>query len=109
MITTVEAVIDEQGNVTLLERVRPVGARRALVTILEETSKPYGDARAVQLAQSAFASGSLRVTSYVRPGKRFTASGDLITGEVGVLTPEAPTGVVDAVVNLLRGNARQQP
>jgi hypothetical protein len=36
MIRTVEAVIDEQGNVRLLEPVRPNGARRALVTILDE-------------------------------------------------------------------------
>ena len=36
MIRTVEAVIDEEGNVRLLERVRPPTARRALVTILEE-------------------------------------------------------------------------
>ncbi len=37
MIKTVEAIIDEQGNVRLLERVRPAGARRALVTILDES------------------------------------------------------------------------
>jgi hypothetical protein len=36
MIRTVEAIIDEQGNVSLLESVRPPSARRALVTILEE-------------------------------------------------------------------------
>jgi hypothetical protein len=36
MIKTVEAVIDEHGNVRLLERVRPDGIRRALVTILDE-------------------------------------------------------------------------
>ena len=36
MIRTVEAVIDEQGNVRLLEPVRPGQARRALVTILDE-------------------------------------------------------------------------
>jgi hypothetical protein len=36
MIKTVEAVIDERGNVRLLEPVRPGGVRRALVTILEE-------------------------------------------------------------------------
>jgi hypothetical protein len=36
MIKTVEAVIDEQGNVRLLEPVRPRVARRTLVTILEE-------------------------------------------------------------------------
>lgn len=37
MIQTVEAVIDEQGIVRLLELIRLPGARRALVTILEES------------------------------------------------------------------------
>jgi hypothetical protein len=36
MIRTVEAVIDEKGEVHLLKRVRLPAARRALVTILEE-------------------------------------------------------------------------
>ena len=36
MIRTVEAIIDEQGNVRLLEPVHPSTVRRALVTILEE-------------------------------------------------------------------------
>jgi hypothetical protein len=42
MIQTVEAVIDEDGKVHLLEPVRLTEARRALVTILEED--PSGDA-----------------------------------------------------------------
>ena len=36
MIKTVEAVIDEQGTVRLLEPVSPGVRRRALVTILDE-------------------------------------------------------------------------
>ena len=36
MIRTIEAVIDEQGNVRLLEPVQLSSARRALLTILEE-------------------------------------------------------------------------
>jgi hypothetical protein len=36
MIRTVEAVIDEHGNVRLLEPVQLPPGRRALVTILEE-------------------------------------------------------------------------
>jgi len=36
MIRTVEAVIDEQGNLRLLEPVHLPSARRALVTILED-------------------------------------------------------------------------
>ena len=35
-IRTVEAVIDEQGHVTLLEPIAPGPKRRALVTILNE-------------------------------------------------------------------------
>jgi hypothetical protein len=36
MLRTVEAVIDAQGQVHLLEPVSLTGSRRALVTILEE-------------------------------------------------------------------------
>jgi mRNA interferase MazF len=66
------------------------------------TSKPYGDSAAVVLDDTAFASGSLRVTSYARPGKLFTASSELMTRQVGLLTPEARTRIVDAVVALMR-------
>jgi hypothetical protein len=40
MIKTVEAVIDEQGRVRLLEPVSVPRTRRALVTILEEEPAP---------------------------------------------------------------------
>ena len=36
MIRTVEAIIDEQGHIRLLEAVRINGQHRALVTILDE-------------------------------------------------------------------------
>ena len=36
MLRTVEAVIDAQGQVHLLEPISLTGSRRALVTILEE-------------------------------------------------------------------------
>jgi len=54
MIKTVEAVIDEHGNVTLLEPIRPRGVRRALVTILEE-SPTEGTAECAVLTESALA------------------------------------------------------
>jgi hypothetical protein len=40
MLKTIEAVIDEQGNVHLLEPIRLSVARRALVTILEVEPLP---------------------------------------------------------------------
>lgn len=36
MLKTVEAVIEKDGHVRLLEEVRLTGAKRALVTILDE-------------------------------------------------------------------------
>ena len=39
MIRTVEAIIDEQGHIHLLEKVTLPESRRALVTILEDAPK----------------------------------------------------------------------
>ena len=36
MIRTIEAIVDEQGNVRLLDSIHLPTARRALVTILDE-------------------------------------------------------------------------
>ena len=47
MMRTVEAVIDEQGNVRLLEPVHPGQARRALVIILDERPKALAPESAV--------------------------------------------------------------
>ncbi len=54
MIRTVEAIIDEQGTVRLLESVDLPNARRALVTILEEEPSSYVSEAAL-LRQAALA------------------------------------------------------
>lgn len=73
--------------------------------LCQVTSNPYGDPAAVLLSDVDFASGSLRLTSYARPGKLFTARCDLMSRTIGVLTAEARLRVIDAVVSLLRGSA----
>jgi hypothetical protein len=60
MIRTVEAVIDEQGNVRLLEAVRLPAVRRALVTILEDEPPA-----AVQ--ETALLSEAARAADWNRP------------------------------------------
>jgi hypothetical protein len=60
MIRTVEAVIDENGNVRLLEPVHPPTLRRALVTILEE--RP-----ASRIAESALLSEAALAEDWNRP------------------------------------------
>jgi mRNA interferase MazF len=66
------------------------------------TSNPYGDERAIVLKESDFHKGSLRVTSYARPGKLFTASTNLIAGEIGNLKPEIFQKLIEAIIELLR-------
>jgi mRNA interferase MazF len=66
------------------------------------TSNPYADPRAVELTDADFDTGSLRVTSYARPGKLFTASSSLMVSEVGNLSPATLQSIVQAVVDLLR-------
>jgi hypothetical protein len=43
MIRTIEAVIDENGQVRLLESINLPAARRALVTILEEPATNFSE------------------------------------------------------------------
>ena len=66
------------------------------------TSNPYADPRAVELADADFDTGSLRVTSYARPGKSFTASSSLMVSQVGSLSQATLQTIVQAVVDLLR-------
>jgi mRNA interferase MazF len=74
--------------------------------LCQVTSNPYGDARAIALDDDSFATGSLRVASYLRPGKLFTAHRQLIVAQVGTLRAEVFNHVVEAVIDLLRSSRR---
>src|SRR6266849_1405939 len=65
------------------------------------TSNPYGDTQAIALDAESFATGALRVVSYARPGKLFTAHQNLIVAQVGTLKAEPFTQIVEAVVAIL--------
>ena len=66
------------------------------------TSNPYADPRAVELTDTDFDTGSLRVTSYARPGKLFTASSSLMVSEAGNLSQATLQSIVQRVIDLLR-------
>lgn len=66
------------------------------------TSNPYGDSRSIALVDDAFQRGSLRVVSYVRPGKLFTANVSLLLSEAGVLKADKLKQVVSVVVEILQ-------
>ena len=177
MIRTLEATIDEQGVVHLLEPIALAQTRRAFVTILEEpplrvnehvnetallseaalaedwkptgggrgmvtpsvgavvlvpfpfsdlsesrlrpavvlakagrgdwmlcqiTSNAYADTLAEEITDSDFVTGSLRVISYARPGKVFTANQSLLVSHLGVLNDAAFKRVAQAVIRILQ-------
>lgn len=77
-------------------------AGRGDLVLCQVTSVAYGDVRAIELAQTDFATGSLQRASYARPGRLFTASKDLIVRRVGTLTIAALSRVVEGAVHLLR-------
>lgn len=76
-------------------------AERGDWVLCQVTSKPYADPNAVELTNADFATGSLNLTSYARPGKLFTANERLMMSQVGELKPATLKKVIDAVVALL--------
>ena len=59
MMKTVEAVIDEQGNVKILQPVSLQGTRRALVIVLDEP--------ALAVAETALLSEAALAEDWMRP------------------------------------------
>ncbi len=67
------------------------------------TSKQYIDQKAVEISDQDYQTGSLRVTSFARPGKLFTANNSLIISEVGKLKENILGSIITAVIEILRG------
>jgi mRNA interferase MazF len=70
------------------------------------TSNSYGDANAIELRDKDFQAGALRVISYARPGKLFTANDSLIVAQVGSLEAEAFKRIIEAVIDILQSNLK---
>jgi len=70
--------------------------------VCQITSNPFGDTRSLVLSTSDFAAGALQHTSYVRPGKIFTAHESLIATVVGTLKPDVFRVVRSAVIGIIQ-------
>jgi mRNA interferase MazF len=66
------------------------------------TSKSYGDPLAIPLDAADFAHGSLRLASYARPGKLFTAHTSLVAGQAGELRSAKFSAVRAAIVKMIQ-------
>jgi mRNA interferase MazF len=71
------------------------------------TSNPYSDPYVVGIADEDFIAGSLRLVSYARPGKLFTANQSLVVSQIGNLKKESFRKVLDAVVSLLQSSVER--
>ncbi len=70
------------------------------------TSKPYQDHQAFLLNDDSFETGSLKITSYVRPGKLFTANNNLMTKEIGKLKDDVFKDIIETIIKILRSGIR---
>lgn len=77
--------------------------------LVQITSKAYADDSAVPLREVDFASGTLSIDSFARPGKLFTAHQSLLAAEAGRLRVDAIAKVVGAVVRLIRPKQVESP
>ena len=80
-------------------------AERGDWILCQVTSKPYADARAVELTDDDFEQGSLRLVSYARPAKLFTAHESLFISQAGVLSAGSLRRITNEVVSVIQRNA----
>jgi len=73
--------------------------------LCQVTSRPYGDTRALELRDTDFVVGGMRVSSFARPAKLFTAHQSLFVTEVGKLNRQATDRILAAVTRLIQPNA----
>lgn len=76
--------------------------------LCQVTSNPYGDPAAISITDDCFAQGSLRITSFARPGKLFTASAGLMLDEVGVLRGNVAGQIIAAIIKMLQQGVEQR-
>ena len=70
--------------------------------LCQVTSNSYADVKAVKFDQMDFSQGSLKITSYARPSKLFTASSSLIHATVGALTPAPLQRLRSAIIAMVQ-------
>ncbi|MFA4819411.1 MAG: type II toxin-antitoxin system PemK/MazF family toxin [Candidatus Aenigmatarchaeota archaeon] len=72
------------------------------VIMCQITSKPKKGAEAIELKERDFQNGKLKITSYVRPRKIFTADLGLILYRAGKIKKEKTAEVEDAICRIVK-------
>lgn len=107
-------VIPSAGDIVVLpfpfsdlsdSKIRPAvvlaRANKSDWILCQITSNPYGDAQAIVIERTDFKVGMLRLQSYARPSKLFTANQKLIVAIEGNLKPEKLIEIRQAIIDIL--------
>ena len=66
------------------------------------TSKSYADLISIEINDSDFDEGTLKLVSYIRPGKIFTAHESIIIKRVARLSVGPHKKLIDKIIGLIR-------
>jgi mRNA interferase MazF len=70
---------------------------------VQVTSQRKADRNAVELTNRSFVEGGLRVTSFARTGKLFTAHRKVVLKRVGRLREDVRSAIRDGAIRVIRG------
>lgn len=65
------------------------------------TSKAYSDPQSISLLVSDFETGTLKIDSYIRPSKIFTAHRSIINNKVAELKTEMHVKLIKSIIKLI--------
>lgn len=81
-----------------------VQAGKGDIVLCQITSQPYTDPSAIQLNDGDLKVGTLNRTSYVRPGKLFTANEIIIARTIGEIGQQKLIKILDTVIALFEAS-----
>ena len=96
------------SQVKLRPAVALAHAGRGDWILCQITSNPYGDSNAIPITDADLDVGALRVDSFARPGKLFTASNSLMVGQVGHLKSDVMDQILDKLAEILRAGGTSE-
>ena len=106
-IVLIRFPFSDLSQVKLRPAVALAHAGRGDWILCQITSNPYGDPSAIAITDADLDVGALRVDSFARPGKLFTASNSLIVAHVGQLKPDVLNQILDKLTEILRAGASE--
>lgn len=101
-IILVRFPFSDLSEVKLRPAVVLAEAGREEWVLCQISSKQHTGIPAILLTETSFAMGSLRLTSYARPAKLFTAHRNLMVVKLATLKLDVFSQIIDVAINVLR-------